>query len=39
MVPEGGSEAETPVEKLMVILFLLSNMLIERRHIWKKTNI
>ena len=39
MVPEGGSEAEAPIDNLMVILFLLANLLIERRHKWKQTNI
>ena len=36
MVPEGGSEAET-ADNLMVILFLLANLLLERRHKWKQT--
>jgi len=39
MVPEGGSEVETPADSLMMIFFLLANLLIERRHKWKKNNI
>ena len=39
MVPEGGSEVKTPIENLMVIFFLLSNLLIEIRHKWKQNNI
>jgi len=39
MVPEGGSEAEAPVENLMVILFLLVNLITKRRYKWKQTNI
>jgi len=37
MVLEGGSEAETPTDNLMVILFFLANLLLERRHKWKQT--
>ncbi len=37
MVPEGGSEAETLVDNLVVILFLLASLLLERRHKWKQT--
>ena len=37
MVPEGGSEAKTPANNLVVILFLLANLLLERRHKWKQT--
>ena len=37
MVPEGDSEAETPVDNLVVIIFLLANLLFERRHKWKQT--
>ena len=37
MVPKGGSEADTPAENLVVILFLLANLLLERRHKWKQT--
>lgn len=37
MVPERGSEVETPTKKLMVILFILANLLLERRHKWKQT--
>jgi len=36
MVPEEGSEAETPANKLVVILFLLANLLLERRQKWKQ---
>ena len=39
MVPEGGSEVEAPADNLVVILFLLANLLAERRHKWKQTNI
>ena len=35
MVTEGGSEAETPFENLVVIIFLLANLLLERRNKWK----
>jgi len=37
MVSEGGGEAETPVENIMVILFLLAYLLLERGHKWKQT--
>ena len=37
MVQKGGSEAETPTNNLMVILFLLANLLLERSHKWKQT--
>jgi len=37
MVLEGGSEAETPADNLVVILFLLANLLLERSHKWKQT--
>ena len=36
MVPKGGSEVKTPAENLVLILFLLTNLLLERRHKWKK---
>lgn len=36
MVPEGGREAETPADNLVLILFLLANLLLERRHKWKQ---
>ena len=39
MVLEGGSEAETTTNNLMVILFLLANLLFEIRHKWKWSNI
>jgi len=38
MVTKGGSEAEAPPDNLVVILFLLTNFLTERRHKWKQTN-
>ena len=37
MVPEGGIEAETPSNNLLVILFLLANLLFAIRHKWKQT--
>ena len=37
IVPEGGSEAETPTDNLVVILFLLDNLLLEIRNKWKQT--
>ena len=37
MVPEGGSEAETPANNLVVVLFILANLLLETRHKWKQT--
>jgi len=38
MIPEGGNEAETPAEEIVVILSLLANVLLEVRHKWKQTN-
>jgi len=39
MVLEGGIEVKAPANNLVVVLFLLANLLTERRHKWKQTNI
>ena len=37
MVPEGGSEAETPAYNLIMIFLLLANLILEISHQWKQT--
>jgi len=39
MVTKGGSQTEAPPDNVVVILFLLTNFLTERKQNWRQTNI